>query len=72
MMQDSWFENNKEAELLGRLQECSHVPRLVEVFHSHLQTILITEYLTGLKLSLLFLADPGEARGCSTNTSVSD
>ena len=36
-----------EAELLRRLQECKHVPKLVDVFHSHLQTIIITEHLGG-------------------------
>ena len=36
-----------EAELLRRLQECEHVPKLVAVVHSHLQTIIITEHLGG-------------------------
>ena len=34
-------------ELLRRLQDCDHVPKLVKVFHSHLQTIIITEHLGG-------------------------
>ena len=36
-----------EAELLRRLQDCEHLPKLVNVFHSHLQTIIITEHLGG-------------------------
>ena len=32
---------------MRRLQKCEHVPKLVTVVHSHLQTIIISEYLSG-------------------------
>jgi len=46
-VQDTTLEGSPEAELLRRLQECEHVPKLVAVVHSHLQTIIITEHLGG-------------------------
>jgi len=46
-VQDTTLEGSPEAELLRRLQDCEHLPKLVNVFHSHLQTIIITEHLGG-------------------------
>ena len=44
---DTEAEGSQEAEVLGRLQECSGVVRLVEVVHSGLQTLLVMEHLAG-------------------------
>ena len=48
-MKDKTKNANEEVEILKTLQNCEQVPKIVDVFHSDYQTILITEYLAGEK-----------------------
>lgn len=46
-VQDTTVEGSPETNVLRSLQDCGQVVRLMDAFHSHLQTIIITEYLPG-------------------------
>ena len=46
-MKDKIKNDNEEVEILKALQNCEQVPKIIDVFHSDYQTILITEYFAG-------------------------
>ena len=48
-MKDTTEYGNEEVEILKKLQNCDKIIDLVEEYHENYQTILITEYLTGMK-----------------------
>ena len=52
-MKDKIKNDNEEVEILKALQNCEQVPKIIDVFHSDYQTILITEYFAGKNLLLL-------------------
>ena len=53
-MKDKIKNDNEEVEILKALQNCEQVPKIIDVFHSDYQTILVTEYFAGRNLLLLF------------------
>ena len=53
-MKDKIKNDNEEVEILKALQNCEQIPKIIDVFHSDYQTILITEYFAGRNLLLLF------------------
>ena len=52
-MKDTTEYGNEEVEILKKLQNCDKIIDLVEEYHENYQTILITEYLTGMKQTYL-------------------
>ena len=46
-MKDQIKNDNEEVEILKALQNCEQIPKIIDVFHSDYQTILITEYFAG-------------------------
>ena len=47
-MKDKMLDENVEVGILKSLQNCEQVPKIIDIFHSQYQTILITEYFAGL------------------------
>ena len=48
-MKDKIRDDNEEVEILKALQNCEQVSKIIDVFHSDYQTVLITEYFAGRK-----------------------
>lgn len=46
-MKDKMKNENVEVGILKSLQNCEQVPKIIDIFHSEYQTILITEYFAG-------------------------
>ena len=47
-MKDKTLDGNSEVDILRDLQGCDKIVKLFDAYHDNYQTILITEYLSGI------------------------